>query len=363
MQLVSDPGLQNKTIRSQLVKAVSKVVDSGWYVLGRQIEAFEKEFARYCHSKYAVGVGNGTDAITLTLIGLGIGQNDEVICPSFTATFTALGITAAGAKPIFADIDETTFTIDPSDIEKRITKKTKAIIPVHLYGHPAAMDEIKKIARRHNLVVIEDACQAHGALYNGKRVGTLGDAACFSFYPTKNLGALGDGGAITTNDRKLAEKLKMLRNGGQRNRYEHVLLGRNSRLDELQAALLLVKLAKLDDWNKKRHKIAELYNSLLGHANLVLPKQATWASSVWHLYVIQTTQRQKLIKKLAQKGIQTQIHYPIAAHLQSIFIKSKDNLPVTEKLAKEVLSLPIYPELTLSEVKKIAQQIQGALND
>ncbi|TSC92870.1 MAG: pyridoxal phosphate-dependent protein [Candidatus Berkelbacteria bacterium Licking1014_7] len=357
MQLVSNPGKQNKKIRQEILTTIKKVIDSGWYILGSEVEQFEKEFAKYCQTKYCIGVGNGTDAITLALLALDIGRGDEVICPSFTATFTALGISATGARPVFADIDEKTYTIDPKDIEKRITEKTKAIIPVHLYGHPADMDPILKIAKQHKLVVIEDACQSHGARYKGKRVGSLGDAACFSFYPTKNLGALGDGGAVITNNKKIADKIKMLRNGGQKNRYEHVLLGRNSRLDELQAAILSVKLKYLDEWNKKRIKIAQKYLELIKSPTIKLPKVQPWAQPVWHLFVIQTNNRDKLMTALAKKNIMTQIHYLIPAHLQPIYRPPAIKLPTTEEIVTKIISLPIYPELIKSQQEKIIAAI------
>jgi len=353
MQLVSDPKAQNKSIKKELLECIERVVDSGWYILGSEVEQFEKEFAHYCETKYAIGVGNGTDAITLALLAFGVGYGDEVICPSLTATFTALGISATGATPIFADIDESTYTINPDDIEHRITKKTKVIIPVHLYGHPANMDPILKIAKKYKLVVIEDACQAHGARYKNKRVGSLGDAACFSFYPTKNLGALGDGGAVTTDNHTIADKIKFLRNGGQENRYEHVLLGRNSRLDELQAAVLLTKLKHLDRWNTQREKIAKHYQKDLESRDITLPNPQPWAQPVWHLFVIKAKTRDSLMQHLKTCNIQTQIHYPISAHMQPIYIKRNAHLPITEKVVKEILSLPIYPELTTSQIDTI----------
>lgn len=358
MQLVSDPKAQNQSIRSDLIVCIKRVIDSGWYILGSEVEAFEKEFASYCETKYSVGVGNGTDAITLSLLAFGIGAGGEVICPSLTATFTALGISSAGAKPVFADVNEKTYTINPADIEKRITKKTKAIIPVHLYGHPADMDPILKIARKHSLRVIEDACQAHGARYKGKRVGSIGDTGCFSFYPTKNLGALGDGGAVTTNNKKIAEKISMLRSGGQKNRYEHVLLGRNSRLDELQAAILSFKLKRLDGWNQQRQALAKRYSQQLKSANITLPREAPWAIHSFHLFVIRTTKRDKLIAQLKKMDIQSQIHYPIPAHKQPVYSSEKTRLPVTEKVSRELLSLPIYPELKQSDVEKITKIIR-----
>jgi len=360
MQLVSDPRAQNESIKNELMESLEEVLDSGWYILGNQVEKFEQKFAEFCKTKHCIGVGNGTDAITLTLLGLGIGPGDEVICPSLTATFTALAISAAGATPVFADINEETYTIDPNDIEHRITNKTKAIIPVHLYGHPADMDPIIKIAKKHHLFVVEDACQAHGAEYKNQRVGSIGDAGCFSFYPTKNLGGLGDGGAITTNDSALAKKLEMVRNGGQETRYSHVLLGRNSRLDELQAAILLKKMLHLEKWNSTRKEIADLYIKELGSASLIMPIEANWASSVYHQFVIRAKNRSELMKKLFNKEIQTQIHYPIPTHLQPIY-KNGATLPITERVCEEIISLPIYPELKLDKVKLINQLIKESL--
>lgn len=357
MQLVSDPKAQNASIKKEIMMAIEEVVDSGWYILGSKVEQFEQEFAKYCGVKYCIGVRNGTDAITLALLALGIGSGDEVICPSLTATFTALAISAAGAEPVFADVSESTLTIDPEDIEKRITKKTKAIVPVHLYGHPADMDPILKIAKKHKLFVIEDACQAHGAKYKGKTAGSIGEMGCFSFYPTKNLGGVGDGGAVTTNDVKISETLKMLRNGGQANRYEHVILGRNSRLDELQAAVLLVKLKYLKEWNRLRSQIAKNYRKQLSSLDIILPEEVEWADPVHHLFVIRVKNRTELAEKLKQLEIQTQVHYPIPAHLQPIYTYSSSSLPTTERICQEILSLPIYPELSEKEAAGIAQSI------
>lgn len=358
--LVSDPGAQNAAIRAELVPALERVLDSGWYVLGKEVEAFEAAFASYCEVEHAVGLANGTDAITLALLAFDIGPGDEVIVPSHTATFSALGISATGATPVFADIDETTYTIDPADIARKITKRTKAILPVHLYGHPADMDPILALAKEHGLVVVEDACQAHGARYKGRRVGSLGDAAAFSFYPTKNLGALGDGGAVTTNNAETAERLRQLRNGGQKSRYEHVLLGRNSRLDELQAALLSVKLTHLDEWNDRRRAIAQAYSQALAGSDLGLPTVADWAESVFHLYVVRTKDRAALQAALEQQGIATQIHYPAGAHQQPIYARRKISLPVTESIVDEIVSLPMYPELSSAAVDTITGKLKAA---
>lgn len=355
---VANPGAENRQLLQEVSEALEEVVKNGRYILGDKVEQFEKAFADYCQAKYCIGVGNGTDAITLTVLAYGIGPGDEVICPSLTATFTALGISATGATPVFADVDERTYTIDPQDIQRRLTKKTKAIIPVHLYGQPADMDEIKKIAHKHRLVIIEDAAQAHGALYKGQKVGSLGNAACFSFYPTKNLGALGDGGAVTTNDPSIAEKISMLRNGGQKNRYEHQLMGRNSRLDELQAAFLITKLPYLDRWNRKRQQIAHLYQKKLVGLDIILPCQASWAQPVWHLFVIRTKRRAELMAHLKKNNIASQIHYPVPAHLQAIYRRKNDQLPVTERLVREIISLPMFPALTQAQVVSICQTIK-----
>lgn len=355
---VANPGAENRQLIKELSETFEEVVKSGWYILGDKVEQFEKAFAHFCQAKYCVGLGNGTDGITLALLACGIGPGDEVICPSLTATFTALGISATGAEPVFTDVDEQTYTIDPQAIEERITKNTKAIIPVHLYGHPANMDRINGIAARHKLLVIEDAAQAHGALYKGKKIGSLGDAACFSFYPTKNLGALGDGGAVTTNDKKIAANIAMLRNGGQKNRSEHVLLGRNSRLDELQAAFLLAKLPYLDEWNKKRQRLASAYQHELAGLDLDLPKPAPWATSVWHLFVIRTKRRAALMAYLKKNNIDSQIHYPIPAHRQPIYRQKDGPLPITEKLANEIISLPMFPQLTQDQAVSICDTIK-----
>lgn len=354
----ANPGADNRQLIQELAEAFEEVVESGWFILSDKVEQFEKAFASYCHTQYCIGVGNGTEAITLTLLAYGIGPGDEVICPSLTATFTALGISATGATPVFADVDEQTYTIDPQDIEHRITLKTKAIIPVHLYGHPADMDQINDLARRHKLIVIEDAAQAHGAWYKGQKVGSLAEAACFSFYPTKNLGALGDGGAVTTNDEKVAEKIIMLRNGGQKSRSEHVLLGRNSRLDELQAAFLLTKLPYLDEWNKKRQQLAVGYQKELTGLPIGIPRQAAWATSVWHLFVIRAKRRAELMAYLKKNNIATQIHYPVPAHWQPIYRQKDDHLPTTEKLVKEIMSLPMFPGLTQAQVVSIGHAIK-----
>lgn len=358
MQLVSDPKANNLAYKQELKAAFKRVLINGWYILGQEVEAFESEWAAFCTTKYAVGVGNGTDAITLVLLAYGIVPGDEVICPSLTATFTALAISAIGARPVFADVSPDTLTLNPASCATKITSRTKAIIPVHLYGHPADMDPIMRLAKKHKLIVIEDACQAHGARYKGRRVGSIGDAGCFSFYPTKNLGGLGDGGAITTNSRHIAQRCKILRNGGQKTRYQHLLLGRNSRLDELQAAFLRVKLVHLDSWIQKRQTIATFYFDTISVPSVQLPKPSPWAEPVWHLFVVQVSQRQAFMTKLKERGIATQIHYPIPAHKQPIYSNDID-LPVTERLVKKIISLPIYPELTHQAQLSIIKAIQS----
>ncbi|MFA4992173.1 MAG: DegT/DnrJ/EryC1/StrS family aminotransferase, partial [Candidatus Omnitrophota bacterium] len=299
-------------------------------------------------------------------LALGIGKGDEVITPSYTYIATSLAISMTGATPVFADIDEKTYCVDAGKIEKLITKRTKAVLPVHLYGHPADMDPILKIAGDHNLRVIEDAAQAHGALYKGRKVGGLGDAACFSFYPTKNLGAFGDGGMMLTNSEEVRDKMLLLRDYGRKDRYEHVLKGYNSRLDTLQAAILRVKLGHLDEWNEGRRRNAALYSVLLSGkgASVTLPREEGFARHVYHQYVIRVRGRDNLIKRLSEKGVRPLIHYPIPVHLQECYRElgyKKGSLPVSEMVSEEVLSLPLYPELTKQEIEYAAGAIKDIL--
>jgi dTDP-4-amino-4,6-dideoxygalactose transaminase len=353
-----DLRLQYNSIKIELDQAVQEVLRSGWFILGEQVAAFERAFAEYCGAQYAVTVANGTDAIQLALMACGIGRGDEVITTPLSATFTALAISAAGATPVFVDIDPETFNIDPSLIEASIGSRTRAILPVHLYGQPASLDPILDIARRHGLRVIEDAAQAHGASYKGQRVGTIGDLGCFSFYPSKNLGALGDGGLVTTNDSELAERLRMLRNGGQRARYDHQLLGINSRLDELQAAVLRVKLRYLDQWNKRRRHIAALYTALLGDSSVEPPSERVDGEHVCHLYVVRCHDRAALQRHLTARGVQTAVHYPTPIHLQGAYRQlgiGPGSLPIAELATEEILSLPIYPELSDAKIRYVAQ--------
>ncbi|ODG99006.1 erythromycin biosynthesis sensory transduction protein eryC1 [Nostoc sp. KVJ20] len=344
-------------LQEELDAAYQRVMKAGWYILGREVEAFEVEFAAYCQTKYCIGVGNGLDALHLILRAMNIGNGDEVIVPTNTYIASWLAVSYAGATPVPVEPDEKTYNINPQLIEAAITERTKAILVVHLYGQPADMDAINTIAHRYNLKVIEDAAQAHGARFKDRRVGSLGDAAGFSFYPTKNLGAIGDGGAVTTNDVDLADKVRLLRNYGSRVKYENEIQGYNSRLDELQAAFLRVKLTKLDEWNSRRVYIAEQYlQRLVKTANLTLPFVPNWAESVWHLFVVRHPKRYGLEQHLRQAGIGTLIHYPIPPHLSGAYIGSgwhEGSFAIAEQLAKEVLSLPLHPHLTEEQVSII----------
>ncbi|MEO7909987.1 MAG: DegT/DnrJ/EryC1/StrS family aminotransferase [Roseiflexaceae bacterium] len=355
---------QYESIKAELDEAAARVLASGWYILGPEVRAFEAEFAAYCGVGHAIGVGNGTEALYLALVALGVGAGDEVISVANAADYEPLTILQAGARPVFVDVDERTFTIEPELLEAAITPRTKAIMPVHLYGRMADMAAIMAVAARHGLPVIEDCAQAHGAQLGGRVAGSIGVCGCFSFYPSKNLGALGDGGMITTNDAELAAKLRRLRMYGWEKRYHTVDSGGiNSRLDEIQAALLRVKLRHLDDWNAARRRIAQRYNELLADTGLLLPELPADSSHVFHLYVVQTPQRDRLQAALQQRGVETAIHYPLPAHLQPVYhgLAEPGSLPVTERHAGTVLSLPIYPELTDAEVDAVAAAVREAL--
>lgn len=336
----------NAESRDELIEAITRVLDSGWYILGTEVEAFEASFATYCEAKHCVGVGNGLEALHLILRAYRIGPGDEVIVPANTYIATWLAVTHAGAIPVPVEPDERTYNIDPHKIEQAITTKTKAILPVHLYGQTADMDPITALARKYGLKVIEDCAQAHGARYKGRRAGGLGDAAGFSFYPGKNLGALGDGGAVTTNDPELAERIKVLRNYGSRVKYHNEALGFNSRLDELQAACLRVKLAKLDGWNDMRRNIALQYlRELSGQQGLTLPYVPEWAEPVWHLFVVRHSLRDQLQARLTEAGIGTMVHYPIPPHLQAVYSDfgyQQGAFPVSEAIHDTVFSLPMW---------------------
>jgi dTDP-4-amino-4,6-dideoxygalactose transaminase len=349
-------------LRAKLEAAFDRTLSSGWYILGDEVKQFEQEFAGYCEAEYCVGVGNGLEALHLILRAYGIGEGDEVIVPSNTYIATWLAASYAGATPVPVEPNARTYNIDPSLIEAAITPRTKAIIAVHLYGQPADMDAINAIAKKHNLKVIEDAAQSHGARYKGRRVGSLCDAAGFSFYPGKNLGAMGDGGAVTTNDPNLAEKVRILSNYGSRMKYHSEVKGFNSRLDELQAAFLCEKLKNLNAWNERRKAIAAEYLSALNGCHLVLPYVPEWADPVWHLFVVRNTQRDQLQKKMSEVGISTMIHYPIPPHLQAAYAEmglKEGVLPIAEAIHREVLSLPIGPHMPNVQVKQVVNSLKG----
>ena len=351
-----------KLYKDEIDSTISRVLNSGIFILGKELESFEKKFANYLNVKYAVGVNSGTDALFLALKVLDIGLGDEVITVANTAMPTISAIRMTGATPVFVDIDENTFNINDKLIKEKINEKTKAILPVHLYGYPAEMDEIVKLTREHNIAVVEDAAQAHGAKYKKRVVGSIGDLGCFSFYPTKNLGAFGDGGAVTTNNKELADKLKQLRNYGEASKYNNVIEGVNTRLDEIQSAILNWGLTKLDEWNRSRSKLARIYLENLENLPLTLPPNSDEShTNCWHLFVIKTELRDKLKDFLTHNGIQTSIHYPKAIFQQSAYkfleIQSK-NLPITSSTSSKILSLPIYPELTEDEVKYICDSIK-----
>ena len=349
----------NARHRDELILAFKKILDSGQYILGEQVEKFEDKFAKYCNVKKCVGVANGLDAITLILRGYGIGSGDEVIVPSNTYIATWLAIDRSGASIIPVEPDKKTFNIDPQLVESKITNKTKAILVVHLYGQPVDINPIKKIARKYNLKIIEDAAQAHGASYDGEKVGSLGDAAAFSFYPGKNLGGLGDGGGVTTNDLNLANKISSLRNYGSKEKYVNNYKGINSRLDELQAAFLIEKLEFLDQDNTERSKISiQYYDGFLNNNNIILPSVIPLANPVWHLYVIQCNERDDLAEFLAQNNIETLIHYPIAPDNQLAYQGSDfDHQPISHELHNKVLSLPISPILTKQDVNFVISKV------
>ena len=348
----------NAPYQDEIKHAVNRVIDSGWYLLGKEIEAFEAEFAKFCGTKYALGVANGLDALILALRALDIKEGDEVIVPANTYIATILAITAVNATPILVEPEDKSFNICGNNIEEYITDKTKAIMAVHLYGQTCDMEMLWKIAEKRNLKIIEDSAQAHGAMYNGKRAGNLGDVSGFSFYPGKNLGAFGDGGAITTNDEDIYNKIKALRNYGSFVKYENIYKGYNSRLDEIQAAILSVKLKYLDSDTSKRRLIAKVYLDNIKNEIISLPYVRDANSHVWHLFVVRTDRRDELQKFLADKNIQTLIHYPIPPHKQKAYKELASlNLPITESMHKHVLSLPISPVMSAEDAKKVAEAI------
>jgi len=353
-----DLAAQYCSISAEINEAISKVIRETDFILGREVCLFEEEFAAFCQTRFAVGVDSGTSALELALRAYEIGPGDEVITAANSFIASALAISHVGATPVLVDVETDTYTIDAAAIERAITSRTKAIIPVHLYGHPADMDPIVHLAQRHGLVVIEDACQAHGARYKGKRAGSLGHAAAFSFYPGKNLGAYGDAGVVVTSDDAVAKRLGMLRNYGQKEKYQHMFRGYNRRLDTLQAAVLRIKLKHLEEWNDARRQHAKNYGRLLGQTGIAVPRAAAHSESVWHLYVIQIDQRDALKEHLASRGIGVGIHYPIPIHLQSAYRDlgyRQGDFPVTEKCARRILSLPMYAELTSEIVNRVAE--------
>jgi dTDP-4-amino-4,6-dideoxygalactose transaminase len=337
--------------------AIRRVVDRGWFVLGPEVEAFESEFAAACGSAFSVGVGTGTDALALTFKALGIGFGDEVITSPLSAAYTALAIVMAGARPVFADLDPDRLTLDPRAVEAAVTPRTAAILPVHLYGQPAAMAPLVEIASRHGLAIVEDCCQAHLASAGGRPVGSFGIAAAYSFYPTKNLGALGDGGAITTSDQRLADRLRRLRNGGQTDRYHHLEPGVNSRLDEIQAAVLRARLALLPRWTAARRALAARYREALAGAPVVVPAELD-PGHVYHLFPVRSPDRDRLQAHLAAAGIGTLIHYPVPIPRQpALAAEGPADCPVADLVCREILSLPLYPSLSEAEVTEVAAAI------
>jgi dTDP-4-amino-4,6-dideoxygalactose transaminase len=355
---------QYSEIKEEVNIAINNILDNTSFIMGKPVEEFENAFAAYCNAKNCIGVSSGTSALYIALKAIGIKEGDEVIVPSHTFIATAEAALELNAKVIFAEVDKETFTIDPNSIKEKITNNTKAIIPVHLYGQPCNMDPIIEIAKEHNLTIIEDCAQSHGAEYKGKKV-PISTVGCFSFYPGKNLGAYGDAGAIVTNDEEIAEKARMLINHGRKkgDKYIHTILGTNHRIDALQAAILNVKLKHIDSWNEKRRNNAKIYNNLLKDT-LPIPKEEEYAKHVYHLYVIKAKNRDKLRDFLKEKGISSGIHYPIPLHLQPALKDTENNLNITEDICKNIVSLPMFPELTEEQINYIAETIkEGIKND
>ncbi|OWU66750.1 erythromycin biosynthesis sensory transduction protein eryC1 [Roseovarius sp. 22II1-1F6A] len=353
-----DLGAAYRELQPKIDAAVQRVLANGWYILGPEVDAFEAEWAEFCGAEHAVGLANGLDALTLALRALDIGAGDEVIVPSNTYIATWLAVSAVGATPVPVEPDPATHNIDPTLIEAAISERTKAILPVHLYGQPADLDPILEIARRHDLAVVEDAAQAHAARHKGRKIGSHGDVVCWSFYPGKNLGALGDAGAVTTNRADIAERLRLLRNYGSREKYVNEVQGANSRLDPIQAAVLRVKLAHLEEWTERRRTLAAAYQEGLKGSDLVLPSVPSWAEPAWHLYVVRTQRRAELQAHLTEKGIGSLIHYPIPPHMQAAYGSlgiEPDALPLARRLADEVLSLPMGPQLSVKDVRGVIE--------
>jgi dTDP-4-amino-4,6-dideoxygalactose transaminase len=356
---------QYHAIKDEINEAVARVLESGWFILGQEVEAFEKEFSAYCGLSHGIGVGSGTEALHLALLACGVGPGDEVITVPHTAVATVAAIGLTGARPVFVDIDPASYTMIPDQLESRLTAQTRAVVPVHLYGQAADLDPILEIAQRRGLTVVEDCAQAHGAEYKGRRVGSFGRVACFSFYPTKNLGAYGDGGMVVTDDGALAQRVRLLRQYGWEKRYVSSLRGLNSRLDEIQAAILRVKLGHLDGWNEARRARARLYGELLAGSGVVTPTEMDYGRHIYHLYVVRCphrAHRDELKSYLAEHGVSTAIHYPVPIHLQGAYRVlgyRRGDFSVTEACADEILSLPMYPELREDEVREVSDLVRG----
>ncbi len=360
-----DVGAAYQELKPEIDAAVARVLDSGWYILGPEVEAFETEFAAYCEAKHAIGVANGLDALHLALLAMGVGPGDEVIVPSNTYIATWLAVSQCGATPVPVEPDARTYNIDPARIEAAITSRTKVILPVHLYGQPADMDPILALARKHSLRVLEDGAQAHGSRYKNRRIGAHGDAVAWSFYPGKNLGALGDGGAVTTSDPEIADHIRVLRNYGSRVKYVNEVRGFNSRLDPIQAAVLRVKLKHLDVWNARRQAIAHKYLETLRDSGLTLPFVPDWANPAWHLFVVRHPKRDALAKQLSNAGVETLIHYPTPPHRQAAYADAgfaSGAFPLATQMAADVLSLPIGPHLSFKDMQSTVTSL-NAIND
>lgn len=355
--------VQYESIQDEIAAGLQEVLENTAFAGGPFVEKFEKEFASFCQTKSAVGVGSGTEALWLALQTLEVGDGDEVITTPNTFIATAEAITFSGAQPVFVDIDEQTYNMNPDYLESAITNKTKAVIPVHLYGQSADMDTIMEISKSKDLFVIEDACQAHGARYKGKQVGSIGDAACFSFYPGKNLGAYGEAGAVVTDNLELANTMKMLRDHGQEKKYHHTLIGWNARMDGFQGAVLSVKLKYLDEWNKSRRENAKYYNELLAKVyDIIVPTEADYATHIYHVYAVRTRNREALMAALAENEISCGIHYPIPLHLQPAYSSlgyNKGDFPVAEKCCEQLVSLPMFPELTSEQIEYVVEKIKS----
>lgn len=352
---------QYQTIKPEIDAAMQRVVGNATFILGPEARTFEEHFAAFCGVKHAIGLDSGTAALHLALLALGIGAGDEVITTTHTFIATSEAIVLTGARPVLVDIDPRTYNLDPNKVEAAITPRTKAIIPVHLYGQPAEMDPLLEVASRRGIAVIEDAAQAHGALYRGQRAGSMGDMACFSFYPGKNLGAYGDAGALVTNDDALADKIRMLRDHGRTTKYEHEITGYGYRLDGLQAAVLDVKLQHLPEWNERRRAHADYYTELLSNLDVTVPYEPAHLRAVYHLYVIRTRGRDALLQYLKEHDIEAGIHYPVPLHLQPVYKDlgyRRGDFPETEKAASEILSLPLYPELTHAQMERVVETMR-----